>query len=63
MTPSNAPAGVDRSPAAAWSLRVRRVGGFIQLAFAAFWLMLLAFVVDWPWTVAIAAMISLGPPQ
>jgi len=25
-------------PAAAWSLRVRRVGGFIQLAFAAFWL-------------------------
>jgi len=26
------------SPKAAWSLRVRRVGGFIQLAFAAFWL-------------------------
>ncbi|MEA2157908.1 MAG: hypothetical protein QOD66_288 [Solirubrobacteraceae bacterium] len=28
----------DRTPAAAWSERVRRVGGFIQLAFAAFWL-------------------------
>ena len=26
------------TPAAAWSSRVRRVGGFIQLAFAAFWL-------------------------
>ena len=24
---------------AAWSLRVRRVGGFIQVAFAAFWLL------------------------
>jgi len=28
----------DLSPAAAWSRRVRRVGGFIQAAFAAFWL-------------------------
>jgi hypothetical protein len=28
----------DPTPAAAWSERVRRVGGFIQLAFAAFWL-------------------------
>jgi hypothetical protein len=28
----------DPTPAAAWSQRVRRVGGFIQLAFAAFWL-------------------------
>ena len=26
------------TPAAAWSRRVRRVGGFIQAAFAAFWL-------------------------
>jgi RNA polymerase sigma-70 factor, ECF subfamily len=29
---------VGLSPAVAWSERVRRVGGFIQLAFAAFWL-------------------------
>ena len=28
----------ELSPAAAWSRRVRRVGGFIQAAFAAFWL-------------------------
>jgi hypothetical protein len=28
----------DPTPAVAWSQRVRRVGGFIQLAFAAFWL-------------------------
>jgi hypothetical protein len=35
------PAAVDTpglTPAAAWSRRVRRVGGFIQTAFAAFWL-------------------------
>ena len=31
----NAP---DLTPAAAWSRRVRRIGGFIQAAFAAFWL-------------------------
>jgi hypothetical protein len=29
---------VDLSPTAAWSRRVRRVGGLIQTAFAAFWL-------------------------
>jgi hypothetical protein len=28
----------DPTPAAAWSRRVRRIGGFIQAAFAAFWL-------------------------
>ena len=28
----------DRAPAAAWSRRVRRIGGLIQAAFAAFWL-------------------------
>jgi hypothetical protein len=28
----------DLSPVEAWSQRVKRVGGFIQLAFAAFWL-------------------------
>ncbi len=28
----------DLTPAVAWSRRVRRIGGFIQAAFAAFWL-------------------------
>ncbi len=28
----------DLTPVVAWSRRVRRVGGFIQAAFAAFWL-------------------------
>jgi hypothetical protein len=28
----------DLTPAAAWSRRVRRIGAFIQAAFAAFWL-------------------------
>jgi hypothetical protein len=31
-------ATADQTPPAAWSRRVRRVGGFIQLAFATFWL-------------------------
>jgi len=38
MTMSEAPTTAELSPSAAWSQRVRRVGGFIQLAFAAFWL-------------------------
>jgi len=33
----------DLSPVEAWSQRVRKVGGFIQLAFAAFWLVRGAF--------------------
>jgi hypothetical protein len=40
--PSTAKPGVantaDLTPVAAWSRRVRRIGGFIQAAFAAFWL-------------------------
>jgi hypothetical protein len=39
MTDSDAPTGAQLIAAAAWSQRVRRVGGFIQLAFAAFWLL------------------------
>ena len=38
MTISQAPTGAELSPTVAWSRRVRRVGGFIQVAFAAFWL-------------------------
>jgi hypothetical protein len=36
LTAANA---ADLTPTAAWSRRVRRVGGFIQAAFAAFWLL------------------------
>jgi hypothetical protein len=34
----NSPTPEQLSPQVAWSQRVRKVGGFIQLAFAAFWL-------------------------
>jgi len=39
MTTTESPTEAELSPAVAWSRRVRRVGGFIQLAFAAFWLL------------------------
>ena len=38
MSKTLAPERADLSPTAAWSQRIRRVGGYIQLAFAAFWL-------------------------
>ena len=38
MTKSETTERTDLSPVEAWSQRVKRVGGFIQLAFAAFWL-------------------------
>ena len=38
MTAAAAPITPVTSPKVAWSQRVRKVGGFIQLAFAAFWL-------------------------
>jgi hypothetical protein len=38
MTAPESPTGGELTAAAAWSERVRRVGGFIQLAFATFWL-------------------------
>jgi hypothetical protein len=37
-TPQEATTATELSPAAAWSRRVRRIGGLIQAAFAAFWL-------------------------
>ena len=43
MTKSETSERTDLSPVEAWSQRVRRVGGFIQLAFAAFWLVRGAF--------------------
>jgi Na+-transporting methylmalonyl-CoA/oxaloacetate decarboxylase gamma subunit len=45
MTMSEAPTTAELSPSAAWSQRVRRVGGFIQLAFAAFWLVRGALII------------------
>jgi hypothetical protein len=38
MTVLEAPTGTEFTATTAWSRRVRRVGGFIQVAFAAFWL-------------------------
>ena len=37
-TPPTATASTELPPAVAWSRRVRRIGGLIQAAFAAFWL-------------------------
>jgi len=34
----DAASAADLTPTVAWSRRVRRIGGFIQAAFAAFWL-------------------------
>jgi hypothetical protein len=36
--PTTAADAAELTPVAAWSRRVRRIGGFIQTAFAAFWL-------------------------
>ena len=38
MTATKMPTPAELSPKEAWSQRVRKVGGFIQLGFAAFWL-------------------------
>ena len=43
MTKPRTKERTDLSPVEAWSQRVKRVGGFIQLAFAAFWLVRGAF--------------------
>ena len=38
MTVPEAPSHAELNPKEAWSRRLLRIGGFIQLAFAAFWL-------------------------
>jgi hypothetical protein len=38
MTVASVPTAAPLTPAVAWSHRIRKVGGYIQLAFAAFWL-------------------------
>jgi hypothetical protein len=45
MNMPQSPPGGELSPAAAWSQRVRKVGGYIQLAFAAFWLIRGALII------------------
>ena len=39
MTSTESARSADEAATAAWSRRVRRVGGFIQVGFAAFWLL------------------------
>jgi len=46
----------DGSPTEAWSRRVRRVGGLIQAAFAAFWLVRGSLVIGGPATDALVAV-------
>jgi len=53
----------DLSPTAAWSRRVRRVGGLIQLAFAAFWLLRGSLVIGGAVgavLIALSAVVAIG---
>jgi len=45
-------------PTVAWSRRVRRIGGFIQTGFAAFWLIRGSLVIGGPAGVGLAALFS-----
>jgi hypothetical protein len=47
---------VELSPKLAWARRVRRVGGFIQLAFAALWLVRGSLIVHKPAGIALAGV-------
>jgi hypothetical protein len=49
ITATGGPAAIDGTgPNAAWSRRVRRIGGFIQAAFAAFWLIRASLAIGSP---------------
>jgi hypothetical protein len=50
----------ELSPTVAWSRRVRRVGGFIQLAFAALWLVRGSFNVHKPAGLVLVGVFSIG---
>ncbi len=58
MTDLETPVG-ELSPTVAWSRRVRRVGGFIQLAFAALWLIRGGLNVHKPAGITLAGAFSL----
>jgi hypothetical protein len=47
-TPATTEEPADLTPAAAWSRRVRRIGGFIQAAFAALWLIRASLAIGGP---------------
>jgi hypothetical protein len=57
MTDLETPVG-ELNPIVAWSRRVRRVGGFIQLAFAALWLVRGSLNVHKPAGIALAGVLS-----
>ena len=59
MTDVETPVG-ELSPTVAWSRRVRRVGGFIQLAFAALWLVRGGLNVHRPAGIALAGAFSVS---
>ena len=49
ITVTSGPAAINAAgPAAAWSRRVRRIGGFIQAAFAALWLVRASLAIGGP---------------
>src|SRR5882757_7862352 len=56
MTVAQAPTNAEPSPTAAWSRRVRRIGGLIQLAFAAFWLVRGSLTIGGPPGLALAGV-------
>ena len=56
MTSPRTPPSTELSPAAAWSRRVRRIGGLIQLAFAAFWLVRGSLTIGGPTGAALAGL-------
>lgn len=58
MTGSLAMSGAELAAKTAWSRRVRRVGGFIQVAFAAFWLIRGSLNIDGGFGLAVAAMFA-----
>ena len=60
MTTVQIPTGAEAAATTAWSRRVRRVGGFIQVAFAAFWLMRGSLTVHGNVGLALTLVLSAG---
>jgi len=46
VTASTGAPATELGPEAAWSRRVRRIGGFVQLTFASFWLIRAALSIE-----------------
>ena len=60
MTLSLGPIADPLSAETAWSLRVRRVGGFIQAAFAGFWLVRGSMVLHGPASMVVPVLAALA---